>query len=370
MPRLTQTVPTTAQKVEFVLSIPLDLMNAMYFTGLVERSEGIDGWPARVRHEMDPALLAELDFLYDYPADNPAIMGVLGDNLFAHPEAWGRVDALIRYIRDMPAGSGDGGANAGVQGLVYQATFRYLEEPERMPYEGLPPREALARRMRSLGDRDADAIMALFDRPEELRSRMVGLIQRFYDEHYEQELPRRLPCLERSVAAHRSRPSGDVIELTRRLTGRPTSCLEDVCPGPYDELLFAPSLDMGPYTSCAAIGRVHGLFYPCEPEFMGAPPEEAEETRLARLFKALSDEQRLRILRLLREREMYAQEIVERTGLHQSLVSRHLMFMKAVGLVAARRQNNMKFYTLNPAMREELARTMELFPAAPAGKQD
>jgi DNA-binding transcriptional ArsR family regulator len=39
---------------------------------------------------------------------------------------------------------------------------------------------------------------------------------------------------------------------------------------------------------------------------------------------------------------------VERTGLHQSVVSRHLAFMKAVGLVSARRQNNMKFFSLTP----------------------
>ena len=66
-------------------------------------------------------------------------------------------------------------------------------------------------------------------------------------------------------------------------------------------------------------------------------------------------------MRLLREREMYAQEIVERTGLHQSVVSRHLSFMAAVGLLQARRHNNMKFFSLNPAMRDELAGALELF---------
>ena len=58
---------------------------------------------------------------------------------------------------------------------------------------------------------------------------------------------------------------------------------------------------------------------------------------------------------------MYAQEIVERTRLHQSVVSRHLTFMKAVGLVSERRQNNMKFYTINPSIREELGKTLDLF---------
>ena len=154
----------------------------------------------------------------------------------------------------------------------------------------------------------------------------------------------------------------DIAELARKLTGRPVTCLEEVCTGPHDALFFAPSLDMGPYISCAAAGRVHGMFYPCEPEFIGQAPEEAENTRrLARIYKALGDEQRLHILHLLRDREMYAQEIVDRTGLNQSVVSRHLSFMTAVGLLVPRREGSMKFFTLNPEMRDELARTISLF---------
>ncbi len=364
MPRLTQTLTTPKQNVDFVLSISLDLMNAMFFTSLVPQIEGVDGWPEQLRQIMAPDLLVELDALYNYPAGDPGVMGTLGDNLFAHPETWPDVASLIAYVRSMPDGIGQLEQDPGVQGLVYQTVFRYLEEPERSRYAGLPHREAIERRLESLDDRDAAAVMALYDRPSELRERMAALIGRFYDEHYESELPNRIQALGRSVAAHRGEATGDVAQLARRLTGRDKSCLEGVCAGPYDRLIFAPSLDMGPYASCAGIGRVHGLIYPCEPEYMGTPPEEAEEIRLARIYKALGDEQRLRILRLLRAREMYAQEIVERTGLHQSVVSRHLSFMKAVGLLTSRRQNNMKFFSLNPAMRDQLNKTLELFAAA------
>ncbi|MBI2912593.1 MAG: helix-turn-helix transcriptional regulator [Chloroflexi bacterium] len=368
MPRLSQTITRTESRIQFVASPTLDLMNAMYFTSLVTQTDGIEGWPTRLRAEMTPDLLAELDSLYNYPAGDPGLPGILGENLFAHPELWHDLASLLRYVREMPLGVTGSEADPGVQGLVYQATFRYLDEAERQPYQGMPPREAIDSRLRSLGDRDADTVMALYDRPEELRQRLASLIERFYQGHYRQEVPARLPCLERSAAVHRNQPVGDPGALARRLTGRASSCLEPqengqppICPGPYERLIFAPSLDMGPYTSCAAVGRVHGLFYPCEPEFVGASPEEAAEAHLARVYKALADEQRLRILRLLRERELYAQEIVERTGLHQSVVSRHLAFMRAVGLVQARKQNNMKFFSLNPDIRHELAKTLDLF---------
>lgn len=362
MPKLSQPT-TTAPQVEFVVSAPLDLMNAMYFTSLVEQSEGIDGWPAEVRKEADPELLAELDFLFTFPKGQPGVMGALTDRLLAHPEAWPDVDALTRFVGSLPLGVGESAEDLGIQGLAFYSVCSHFDATEQESDPRAQPREALTEALEK-ADVDVAAALAVYDRPEELRTRMVRLIERFYELHYRQDLPRRLPCLERSVAARRNRPVEDVNSLARELTGRTSSCLETACLGPYTKLIFAPSLDMGPYVSCADVPPIHGLIYPCEAEFMGAVPEEAEKTRrLARIYKALGDEQRLHILQMLHEREMYAQEIVEMTGLNQSVVSRHLTFMTAVGLLAARREGNMKFFSLNPEMGNELRTTLELFGA-------
>ena len=367
MPRLSQ-AETTQQAIEFVVSVPLDLMNAMYFTHLASELDEIDGWPAQVRTEMEPDLLGELDFLYTFPKGQPGVMGALGDSLFAHREAWKDTAALLRYVRALPAGEGEGERDRGIQGLAFYQTCTYFDADEQ-PTAGASPRDVLAQELKK-ADIGAQAALAVYDRPEELRERMIRLIERFYDGYYRHDLGRRMPCLERSVAAHRSQSVDDVNELARRLTGRAKSCLDDVCPGPYDTLIFAPSLDMGPYVSCASIGRTHGLLYSCEEEFMGEAPGETEGIRrLARIHKALSDEQRLRILRLLRGGEMYAQEIVERTGLHQSAVSRHLGFMKAVGLLDGRRQGNMKFFSINPAMRDEFSKTLDLITPPPTAAE-
>jgi DNA-binding transcriptional ArsR family regulator len=369
MPKLSQRpAPAATPSIEFVVSVPLDLMNAMYFTSLVEQIEGVDGWPLRLREEMAPDLLEELDFLYNYPAGDPGLMGTLGDNLFANPQTWRDVGALLAHVQGMTNGIGDLDRAPGIQGLIYQATFRYPDDLDRAEYEGMPHREAIERRIRGLGDRDTDAVMGWYDRPAELRERMVRLIQRFYSEHYEKEMPKRLPVLQHSVAVHRGESPSEPEALARKLTSKRVSCLEGGCAGPYQRHVFAPSMDMGVYNSCAIVGDVHGLFYPCEPEFM-VEQEEEETRRLARIYKALADEQRLKILRLLREREMYAQEIVDRTGLHQSVVSRHLTFMKAVGLLDARRQQNMKFFSINPAIGEQLGKTLDLFVPASPGAQ-
>jgi DNA-binding transcriptional ArsR family regulator len=357
VPRLTPAIEKETDAIQFVASPSLDMMNLMYFTSLVPEMEGVEGWPVRLRQEMAPELLKELDFLYNYPAGDPGLMGTLGDNLFAHPETWRSVDALVAYVEGIPDGTGNPERWPGIQGLIFQTTFRYPDDVDRAHYD-MPQREAIEKRLRSFDDRDADAIMPYYDRPGELRARMVVLIRRFYAEHYEKEMANRLPALERSVAMHRAEGLTDAEEIARRLQRRTKSCLEVAC-SDWEVPLFAPSMDMGVYNSCAIVDGVHGMFYQLEPEFLGAPVD-VEETRLARIYKALADEQRLRILRLLRDGEMYAQEIVEATGIHQSVVSRHLTFMKAVGLVNARRQNNMKFFSINQGIRDELAGTLDL----------
>jgi DNA-binding transcriptional ArsR family regulator len=364
MPRFLEAATTTARRVEFVVSTPLDLVNAMYFTHLAGQVEGIDDWPAQVRHDMRPVLRSELDYLFTYPRGEPGVMGAVNDSLFAHREAWSDLEALLRYVRELPAGVGEPPHQPGVQGLALYAIRWPAHGVEVQIDPTTTPLDRLANAVTDAG-LDVDAIMAVYDRPEELRQRILDLIQRFYEEHYRHDLSRRLPCMERSVAAHRNQPVGDIDELVRSLTGRPDVCVQEQITA-YTDFIFTPSLDMGPYMSCCDIPPIHGLYYSCEAQFMGGPGEAVEETRrLARVYKALSDEQRLRILWLLRDGELYAQQIVERTGLHQSVVSRHLTFMHAVGLVQARRQNNMKFYSLNPAMRGELGKTLDLFlPAA------
>jgi DNA-binding transcriptional ArsR family regulator len=368
VPKLAAAEPTTrAPSVQFVFSPALDMMNAMYFTRLVVDSEGVEGWPVALREQMAPDLLSELDFLYTYPKGQPGIMGQLGDILFSAPEAWPSVDALIGFVRSLPAGLGTR-SEPGIQGLVFYVAGCDGVTTDRWRDPGASPRDALAE---ELDESAIDVLqaLALYDRPEELRARMIALIERFWDEHYKDELPKRRSALERSVAAHAGENREQAIETVRRISGRPTACLEDVCPGPYESLVFAPSVDVGPYLSCADVtGTLHGMFYPCDPQFVGAAGSDVIETqRLARIYKALSDEQRLRILQMLREREMYGQEIVDRLDLHQSVVSRHLIFLKAVGLVRVRKQNNMKHYSLNPEITGELSKTLDLFAGAATG---
>ena len=77
-------------------------------------------------------------------------------------------------------------------------------------------------------------------------------------------------------------------------------------------------------------------------------------TRTARLFHALSDETRLRILDLLRSGERCVCDLSDAIGAQQSRLSFHLRTLKEAGLVSDRRQGRWIYYGLRVEALEEM----------------
>src|SRR3989304_2188320 len=68
---------------------------------------------------------------------------------------------------------------------------------------------------------------------------------------------------------------------------------------------------------------------------------------LARLFKSMSDETRLRILHLLTYGELCVCDLIEVLCLPQSTISRHMAYLKNAGLVKDRRNKVWIHYSLS-----------------------
>ena len=84
--------------------------------------------------------------------------------------------------------------------------------------------------------------------------------------------------------------------------------------------------------------------------------------KTAQLFKALSDETRLRIVALLTWGELCVCDLMATLGLPQSTVSRHLAYLRNAGLVDDRRQGVWMYYRLaheGGVLHLELMRVLE-----------
>src|SRR5438093_89581 len=124
--RVEKSMPNVLQReqtrtVDFVASTALDLLNSMYFTYLAGQLEGVDDWPARTRSSMAPAVREELDLLFSYPHHQPGLMGALNDAVFFHRDAWGGLDDLLRFVRNLPADGTPEPERPGIRGLALYA---------------------------------------------------------------------------------------------------------------------------------------------------------------------------------------------------------------------------------------------------------
>ncbi len=73
-----------------------------------------------------------------------------------------------------------------------------------------------------------------------------------------------------------------------------------------------------------------------------------EKDKYIRFFKALANEERIEIIKLLKEnKEMFAQDIERRFYLEQSTTSHHLNMLKKAGITKSRKEGRKVFYSID-----------------------
>ena len=78
----------------------------------------------------------------------------------------------------------------------------------------------------------------------------------------------------------------------------------------------------------------------------------------ARMFKAMSDENRLKILELLRKRDYNASELLEQMDFGQSTLSHHMGILQNAGVVQSRKNGKWIYYSLNRKAYEQMSEWM------------
>ena len=95
----------------------------------------------------------------------------------------------------------------------------------------------------------------------------------------------------------------------------------------------------------------------------------ASAGRVTTMFRACSDPTRLRILSLLRSGEACVGDIVTMLYVPQPSASRHLAYLRRVGLVTARRDEQWIHYALAPARGDAHAKLLELLSVLADGPE-
>ena len=83
---------------------------------------------------------------------------------------------------------------------------------------------------------------------------------------------------------------------------------------------------------------------------------------MSKVFKALSDENRRTILKLLQQKDMSAGEIASHFNLSQPSISKHLDVLREAELVSSEKQGQFVIYSINiSVLQEALGGFLNLF---------
>ncbi|MCL7366764.1 MULTISPECIES: ArsR/SmtB family transcription factor [Streptomyces] len=105
----------------------------------------------------------------------------------------------------------------------------------------------------------------------------------------------------------------------------------------------------------------------CCPALLTTPLAEGQAETLAKVFKALGDPVRLRLLSMIASRaggEVCVCDLTPAFDLSQPTISHHLKLLRQAGLIASERRGTWVYYRLLPEMTDRLAQIL----TRPAGQ--
>jgi DNA-binding transcriptional ArsR family regulator len=232
---------------------------------------------------------------------------------------------------------------------------------------------------------DMDEVLSLVFDPETLKRRTIALLEGVWEYGYRDEFESRYEVLAQAAQiAGRLGDRGAALAFSELTGNRMPSTLAAWLPE-VERVAFCPSLHVGSFISyiffppdlviffngtqyvdrAISLGLAPAVAAPLPATTTPAPLSNgaasmAQEPLLEAL-RALGDQNRLHILELLSESELYAQEIVGRLGIAQSAVSRHLSLLERAGLVKVRPRGGMKYYAVDQDRLDSVATSLRCY---------
>jgi len=188
---------------------------------------------------------------------------------------------------------------------------------------------------------------------QQARDQMVEVLNLWYEQYYSSVEPELAPRLaeiaeRQKTAAQGANPEDFIEQLTFGLRMQPILTTRTV--------VLIPQYHYSPWN---VYDLIHGSLIIYYPANIDTSEPGKPSLSLLRLTRALSDENRLRIMRFLSEGQRSFTEVVRFSGLAKSTVHHHLVALRASGLVrilvADGNPGNTDRFTLRPGVAEYVA---------------
>ena len=171
---------------------------------------------------------------------------------------------------------------------------------------------------------------------ETIKETLLDILQQWYEQVFQTLELQIRPILERDAAAKNAQKT---LMTPERLVEYATNGIEYVAEPGIRKIVLVPSFIMRPWNEFTEHHDMKIFCYPVADESLGRD-SSIPSARLVRLYKALADERRLRVLKLLTTRSYTLQEIADEFGVSKTTMHYHLSTLRTAGLVLAQSDKN------------------------------
>jgi DNA-binding transcriptional ArsR family regulator len=168
--------------------------------------------------------------------------------------------------------------------------------------------------------------------PEGTKIAILDTLQRWYEAFFKRLEPEAIAIMERDIRAKRTLQR---TASTERVIDVTLNGIEYIPEPGIREVVFFPSYLWRPWVVLTDHRDLKLIVYSVADESLATDGDEPP-TRLIKLYKALGDERRLRILKKLSAADHSLQELADYLGLAKSTMHHHLTILRSAGLVRVR----------------------------------
>jgi DNA-binding transcriptional ArsR family regulator len=209
----------------------------------------------------------------------------------------------------------------------------------------------------ALPDHGREPVMALLRDLDPSVARMTGVLRGWLPAF--EEIEPRIGRLQDADVAWRNeeRVGLDQGTLIERVTGGlrwlPDPAVRRVC--------LVPSYFARPYNYVYQGGDWRLFCYPIADRILEAADPATPPQSMVRLHRALGDPSRMRILRLLCDRDLYLTELAAQLEVSKPTTKHHLALLRAAGLVTVTEEGSLTYYSLRRERIEEAAAELQRY---------
>ena len=192
--------------------------------------------------------------------------------------------------------------------------------------------------------------------PKEAKARALHVMRLWNEEVFADHAKGTAKILERDAAAKRALAAKTTPE---KLIEIATNGIEFKGERWVRRVVLVPHVVMRPWNVSSAWEDTSIMCYPVADESLGTD-RAAPPARMLRLYKALGDEKRLRILKRLTQGTATLQELADTVGLAKSSAHHHMVILRSAGLVKVT-DDALRLYTLRTDTIPEASGLLESF---------